>query len=165
MSRKLIATAAALVVLAGAVALTAQADPSPPTGLTPAVYAAAVTEICANALLFGGTHQIGTREGALEVAADIRDSSRRRLSQVAAFPAPPGEARAVVQWLALEQRLADTYARNYVRIFDIIAAPSTRRHIARAASLIHALVHATDSLRQSAGLLEQQLGVPDCTGG
>src|ERR1022692_1845624 len=120
MSRKLIATAAALVVLAGAVALTAQADPSPPTGLTPAVYAAAVTEICANALLFGGTHQIGTREGALEVAADIRDSSRRRLSQVAAFPAPPGEARAVVQWLALEQRLADTYARNYVRIYDLI---------------------------------------------
>jgi hypothetical protein len=165
MSRKLIATAAALVVLAGAVALTAQADPSPPTGLTPAVYAAAVTEICANALLFGGTHPIGTREGALEVAADIRDSSRRRLSQLAAFPAPPGEARAVVQWLALEQRLADTYARNYVRIYDLIVAPSTPAHYAQAASRLQVLVHAADPLRRAAAVLEQQLGVPDCTGG
>ena len=66
-----------------------------------------------------GRHPIGTRAGALEVADDIRSSSRRRLSLGRRLPAPPGEARLVTRWLAVEQRLADVYASNYVRIYDL----------------------------------------------
>jgi hypothetical protein len=42
------------------------------TGITPAAYSRAVFQICANALLFEGSHSLGTREGTLAAAADIR---------------------------------------------------------------------------------------------
>jgi hypothetical protein len=161
-NRRHLAFLAALLTVAMVTAASATAAPTEPT---PAVYAGAVTEICATAVLFEGTHPIGTRAGALEVAADIRDTSRLRLALVAALPEPSSELQFVTQWLALEQRLADTYARNYVRIYDIIAAPSIRRDYARARHQLQTLLQATDSLSGAASLLEQQLHVPDCIGG
>ena len=158
----LLVSLAALFAAALAASASAGAEPA---AFTPAAYSRAVTGICAHALLFEGTHPIGTREGALEVADDIRASSRRRLSLVAALPTPPGEARLVTRWLAVEQRLADAYASNYVRIYDLIAAPWTPEQAAVAPGLLATLMHAPDSLRQAAARLEQQLQVPDCIGG
>ena len=160
--RHLLALLTALFAAALVVSASAGAEPA---AFTPAAYSRAVTGICAHALLFEGTHQIGTREGALEVADDIRASSRRRLSLVAALPAPPGEARLVTRWLAVEQRLADAYASTYVRIYDLIAAPWTPEQAAEAPRLLWNLVHAPDSIRQAADRLGRQLRVPDCTGG
>jgi hypothetical protein len=136
-----------------------------PGAFTPAAYSRTVTGICAHALLFEGSHEIGTRAGALEVADDIRASSRRRLARVAAVSTPPVEARLAARWLALEQRLADVYATTYVSIFDLIAAPWTPEQAAVAPRLLATLMHAPDPLRQAAARLEQQLQVPDCIGG
>ena len=159
----------AILVLAAAItAASAHAQnrrQQAPTALTPAVYSRAVTGICAHALLFEGTHAIGTRAGALEVADDIRASAQRRLSLVAALSTPPVEMRPVARWLSLEQRLADAYATTYVSIFDLIAAPWTPEQAAAAPGLLATLIHAPDRLRQAAALLEQQLKVPDCIGG
>ena len=136
-----------------------------PAAAPAAVYSRAVTGICAHALLFEGTHAIGTRAGALEVADDIRATSRRRLALVAAVPTPPAEKRPVAQWLDLEQRLADVYASSYVAIFDLIAVPWTREQAAVAPGLLATLVHAPDRLREATARLEQRLQVPDCVGG
>jgi hypothetical protein len=136
-----------------------------PGAVTPAAYSRTVTGVCAHALLFEGSHEIGTRAGALEVADDIRASSRRRLARVAAVSTPPVEGRLAARWLALEQRLADLYATTYVSIFDLIAAPWTPEQAAVAPGLLATLMHAPDPLRQAAARLEQQLRVPDCIGG
>jgi len=152
-----------LAVLGAAVSIwsaAAVADPAP----TADAYARAVDRICAHSLLFERTHQIGTRAGALAVAADIRSTARRRLARVAALPTPSSEARAVARWLALEQRLADAYASAYVRIFDLVAAPWTPEQSARAPRRLWLLVHAPDRLRRAASRLGQQLGLPDCVG-
>ena len=137
----------------------------PAAAAEPSPYARAVTRICAHALLFEGSHPIGTREGALGVAGDIRASARRRLARVAAVPAPFAERRAVARWLALEQRLAEMYALGYVRIYDLIAAPRTSMQYPEAARRIQQLEHAPDPLRRAAARLERHLRVPDCTGG
>jgi hypothetical protein len=159
---------AILVLAAAMTAASAQAQDrgqQAPVAFSPAAYSRAVTGICAHALLFEGTHAIGTRAGALEVADDIRASSRRRLSLVAALSTPPVEMSPVARWLAIEQRLADTYATTYVSIFDLIAAPWTPEQATVAPGLLATLIHAPDRLRQAAALLEQQLRVPDCIGG
>ena len=156
----------ALAVFAAASALIGSSSAGAvPAAFTPAAYSRAVTGVCAHALLFEGTHAIGTREGALEVADDIRASSRRRLALVAALSTPPVETRLAARWLALEQRLADMYATSYVAIYDLIALPWTPEQAAVAPGLLATLVHAPDALRQAAGRLEQQLQVPDCIGG
>ena len=81
----------ALAVFAAASALIGSSSAGAvPAAFTPAAYSRAVTGVCAHALLFEGTHAIGTREGALEVADDIRASSRRRLALVAALSTPSG---------------------------------------------------------------------------
>ncbi len=137
----------------------------PAEAAEPSPYARAATEICAHALLFEGSHQMGTREGALGVAADIRASAARRLALLAAVPAPVGERKPVARWLVLERRIAELYALSYVGIYDVIAAPRAPVQDADAARRIQQLEHAPDRLRRAAVRLERRLRVPDCTGG
>jgi hypothetical protein len=132
---------------------------------TPATYARAVAQVCAHALLFEQPHSIGTRAGALAVADDIRASTQRRLALVAGIATPPGQRTAVVRWLAVKRSLAEAYALNYIRIYDLIAAPRTPRHDTQAARRLASLMHSPDRFRRAAAGFERQLRVPDCTGG
>jgi hypothetical protein len=124
-----------------------------------------VIRICAHALLFEGSHEIGTRAGAVAVADDIRASTERRLTRVAAMPAPPTQRALAARWIGVERRLATVYATSYLGIFDVIAAAETPEQQTQAASLLGKLLHAPDRLSQTAAGLEQHLQVPDCTGG
>jgi len=136
-----------------------------PAVTTATTYSRAVGQICAGAVLFEQPHRIGTRAGALAVASDIRATSRRRLALVATVqPAPRQEAMAV-RWQAVEQRLADAYALNYVRIYDLIAAPRSPQAEPRVARRLARLMRAPERLRMAAARAERQLHVPDCTGG
>lgn len=128
-------------------------------------YSRAVTKICAHALLFEQSHSTGTRAGALAVAADIRASTQRRIVRVDGVPARPELRATIGRWIVVEQRLADMYALDYVRIYDVIAAPRTVAQDAATARRLARLVHGPDGLRWAAGRLELELGVPDCTGG
>jgi hypothetical protein len=116
-------------------------------------------------VLFEGRHAVGTRADALAVARDIRASTRRRLARIEAVGAPREERRPVARWLALERRLADVYARNWVRIFDVVDAADTAPQRAREVVVLERLVHEPDALRRAAARLERVLNVPDCTGG
>jgi hypothetical protein len=124
-----------------------------------------VTRICAHAILFEGSHEIGTRAGAVAVAKDIRASTERRLTRIAALPAPPTQRALAARWLGVERRLAAVYASSYLGIFDLIATAATPEQQTQAAILLGKLLHAPDRLRQTAAALEEQLQVPDCTGG
>jgi hypothetical protein len=128
-------------------------------------YSLAVTHTCAGALLFDHAHHMGTRADALSVARDIRASTARRLARVAALPAPPAEAVTVARWITVERRLADMYARNYLRIYDAISTPGTTAQHDRALRSVRGLLNAPQALREDAGRLELRLRVPDCTGG
>jgi hypothetical protein len=130
-----------------------------------AAYSRAVTQICSGALLFEGSHAIGTRAGALAVAHDIRASSRRRLRRVDALSVPRGLEGLVESWITLERRLADVYAESWVAIFDVIAATHTAAQRARAPRLLRRLLRAPDRLRLAAARIELTLHVPDCSGG
>lgn len=130
-----------------------------------AEYAGAVTQICAGALLFDHEHQMGTRSDALAVASDIRASTARRLVRVTALSVPPELLRLSILWISSQRRLAASYARNWVRIYDTIDAARRPAQRARLAKHLEQLVHAPDRLRLVAGRLELQLHVPDCTGG
>jgi hypothetical protein len=77
----------------------------------------------------------------------------------------PPEPDLSAQWVRLERRLAGVYARSYVRIYDVIAAANTPGERARLPRTLHRLVHAPDALRARTADLEQQLSVPECTGG
>jgi hypothetical protein len=148
-----------VVALAGTVAI---AD----AAVAPSMWSRGVTRICAHALLFEGTHEIGTRAGAVAVARDIRSSTERRLARVAALPAPPLTQRDVAaRWIAAERRLAAIYAGSYLGIFDVIAAPRTPDQQAEAARLIARLLQAPDRVSDTAARLEGLPRVPDCTGG
>jgi hypothetical protein len=127
-------------------------------------YSLAVTHTCAGALLFDHAHHMGTRADALSVARDIRASTARRLARVSALPVPAAEASAVARWIAVERRLADMYARNYLSIYDAISAPGTPAQHDRAVRSVRGLLDAPQALREDAGRLELQLRVPDCTG-
>jgi hypothetical protein len=146
-------------VLVAALAATA------PASAEPASWSDGVTQICAHALLFEGRHEIGTRAGAIAVARDIRASTARRLDRIRALEVPPPQPELSIQWLDLEQRLAAVYASSYVRIYDAIAAAVTRKQRARLPRVLDRLVQAPDALRATTADLEQQLHVPDCTGG
>ena len=166
-SKRFAGLIAILVLFAGITSASAEAQNQRnqvPGAITPAAYSDAVFQICANALLFDGTHAIGTRQGTLEAAADISDSTRRRLSDVAELPTPPAETQAIERWLALEQRLADTLASNFVQLYDLIATLSTPEQNGRAPRLIRMILQASYPLRLAAGHLELQLRLPDCTG-
>src|SRR5689334_6036587 len=150
--------AGALVVIGSALA--AEATP------TPVEYSLAVTHICANALLFDGRHQIGTRVGAVAVSHDIRATGGRRLREVDAVPKPAETAVLAGRWIAIEQRLVEMYSSTYLQIWDEIEAEydSPRKH-AHLAAVLQALVRRPDGLQRRAAALEQRLRVPDCTGG
>jgi hypothetical protein len=141
------------------------ASSTPSAAATPSTWTRAVTGICAHALLFEGTHEIGTRAGAVAVARDIRASTGRRLQRIRALPLRPPHQRLSTRWLRLEQRLAAVYARSYLLIFDAIAAAKTPRQHAQLPSVLGRLLHAPDSLRATTTSVERRLRVPDCTGG
>jgi hypothetical protein len=124
-----------------------------------------VTRICAHALLCEGRHEIGTLTGAVAVARDIRSSTERRPMRVKRLSAAGTRRDLVRRWVALERRLAATYASSYVRIYEVIAATRTPRQHAREPHKLGRLLNAPDRLSVAAARLEQQLSVPDCTGG
>jgi len=149
------------VASAAVVALTT----APPDAAASTSWSRGVTVVCAHALLFEGSHEIGTRAGAVAVAADIRASTERRLARVATLPVSRSQRALAARWLVLESRLAAVYASSYIRIFDVIAAAKTPEQQDQAARLLGRLLHAPDRLRQAAAQLEGRLQVPDCTGG
>jgi hypothetical protein len=157
--RKLASVVAAALVLA-AMAATAAGGA---TGSS-ADYSLAVTRICAGALLFDNAHDMGTRADALAVAQDIRASTARRLALVVAVPVPRELRRISRQWIASQRRLAASFARTWVEIYDAIDAAKTPAQRAALPHRLHELIHAPDPLRLAAGRLELQLHVPDCTG-
>ena len=138
---------------------------APPAAAAPDNWSRGVTRICAHALLFEGSHEIGTRAGAVAVAEDIRASTERRLTRITALPAPPTQRALAARWLGIERRLAAVYATSYLGIFDVIAAAETPEQQTQAATLLGKLLHAPDRLSQTAARLEEELQVPDCTGG
>lgn len=148
------------MVLVAALAATAS-----PSAADPTSWSDGVTQICAHALLFEGQHEIGTRAGAIAVARDIRASTARRLDRIRALQVPPPLPDLSMQWLDLEQRLADVYASSYVRIYNAIAAAVTQKQRGRLPRVLERLVHAPDALRGKTASLEGRLHVPDCTGG
>lgn len=108
---------------------------------------------------------MGTRADALSVARDIRASTGRRLVRVSALSVPP-ELRGIdSRWISSQRRLAQSYAENWVRIYDAIDSALTPAQQAALPERLHRLVHAPDQLRLAAGRLELELHVPDCTGG
>jgi hypothetical protein len=146
-------------------AVVAISTPSAAMAAPPSTWSRAVTGICANALLFEGHHEIGTRAGAVAVARDIRASTGRRLRRIRGLPIIPPQQRLSTHWLRLEQRLAAIYASSYLRIYDAIAAAKTRQQHAQLPRVLGRLLHAPDPLRETTANLEHRLGVPDCTGG
>jgi hypothetical protein len=155
-------------VLAGSV-LAAAALVAPPGHAASAdsatEYTRGVWRICGGSLLFDHPHDMGTRADALSVARDIRASTARRLARVTALPVPSELRRLNSRWISSQRRLAASYARNWVRIYDAIEAAVTPAQNAALPSRLHRLVHAPDRLRLAAGRLELTLHVPDCTGG
>jgi len=131
---------------------------------TAASYSLAVTRICAGALLFDHSHDMGTRDDALSVAADIRASTAHRLTQVVTVPVPRDLGQISLRWIASQRRLAAAFAQTWVEIFDAIDAADTPEEQAALPARLHALVDAPDALRFAAGRLELKLHVPDCTG-
>ncbi len=158
----LIAVGIALV----ASALAATPGRAGPTQTSPAAaYSAAVGRICAGALLFDGEHRMGTRSDALSIAHDIQASTARRLARVTALSVPPELKRISSRWISSQRELASLYARTWVRIYDTIDAARTPAQLATLAARLKQLVGAPDELKLTAGRLELELHVPDCTGG
>jgi hypothetical protein len=155
------------VVLATALAATALAvmPARASSGNAAAEYSLAVTRICAGALLFDHAHHMGTRADARSVARDIRASTARRLARVTALSVPSELTRLSSRWIWSQRRLAASYARTWVQIYDTIDAARTSAERATLAARLHQRVHMPDPLRLAAGRLELELHVPDCTGG
>jgi hypothetical protein len=130
-----------------------------------AAYSAAVTQVCAGALLFDHAHQMGTRADALSIADDIRASTARRLDQITAVFVPPELQNSNNRWIDSQRQLAALYARTWVRIYDTIDTANTPAQRAALPNRLEKLVHAPDALKRAAARLELELGVPDCTGG
>ena len=161
-----LATLAALAVKATLIAsLAAVSAPSAAVATGPSPWSRAVSGICADALLFEGPHEIGTRAGAVGVARDIRASTGRRLRRIRGLQVVPPQRGPANRWLSLERRLADVYASNFVRIYDAIAAATTDGQRDQLPRVLRRLLSAPDALRAAAARLEQRLFVPDCTGG
>jgi hypothetical protein len=165
-----VAVTAALISVPGSAAATsgraAPAGSPGATGSSPAVaYSVAVTQICAGALLFDNSHQMGTRSDALSIADDIRASTARRLDHVTAVSVPPELHELNTRWIDSQRRLAALYATTWVRIYDTIDATHTPALRATLPKRLEKLVHAPDTLKSTARQLELDLHVPDCTGG
>ena len=156
---------AVLLTLAAMATVGTASNPSAAADRSRVTWSAAVTRICANALLFEEEHQLGNRAGAIAVARDIRASTARRVHRVRALRIRPPQRRLSVRWLALEQRLAAVYAKNFVAIYDAIAAAESPQQRAELPEVLRHLLHAPDGLRDKTANLEWRLRVPDCTGG
>ena len=78
---------------------------------------------------------------------------------------PTVDRTLIKRWLALEQRLANLYAKTYVQIYDVIASSNTPTQRHQEVSRLETLIHAPDRLRALAAHLDEQLHIPDCTGG
>src|SRR5689334_18098367 len=109
-------TILSVVVIAAALTGSSRAEGSRPS------WPDGVARICARALLFDGQHAIGTEQGALSVARDIRASTARRLARVRVLPSRPQHPELAARWLRVERRLAGAYARSYVDVWYAIAA-------------------------------------------
>ena len=153
--------AAALASLAASAAATS----GPAADSPAAAYSAAVTQVCAGALLFDHAHQMGTRSDALSIAADIRASTARRLDHVTAVSVPPELQNSNSRWIDSQRRLAALYATTWVRIYDTIDAAHTPAQRATLPKRLEKLIHTPDALKSTAARLELELNVPDCTGG
>jgi hypothetical protein len=150
-------------LLAGAALAAASAAGA--DSVSAAAYARGVTQACKGALLFDHRHPMGTRADAVAVARDIRASTARRLAVVAAVPVPAALRSLDERWIAMERRLAATYARLWVQIYDTIDQANTAAQKAALPAQLELLVHAPDMLKHAAGRLELVLRIPDCTGG
>jgi hypothetical protein len=128
-------------------------------------YSHAVAETCAGALLFEGSHQIGTRAGAVAVSRDIRRTGTERLRRVDAIPRPAATARSLERWLGLERRLVGLYSTNYLRIWNAIERADTRREQAELPRVLQPLIDEPYPLQRRVTVLELALRLPDCTGG
>ena len=128
-------------------------------------YSLAVTGICIGALLFEGSHEMGTRSHALEIAEAIRASTAGRLARVTALSVPPELQDTSSRWVSSQRSLASLYARLWVRIYDTIDAAHTAAERATLGKRLKKLLHAPDALKRAARRLELELHVPDCTGG
>lgn len=124
-----------------------------------------VTSICAGALLFDGRHSIGTEQGAVAVARDIRASTARRLARIGALRAQPEWPLLARQWLRLERRLSELYASSYLSIWHAIASANNPAQRARLPQIVESLLQRPDVPSAHAQRLEGRLQVPDCTGG
>jgi hypothetical protein len=154
-----------LLTLAAMATVGSASNPSSAADRSRVTWSAAVTRICANALLFEEEHQLGNRAGAIAVARDIRASTARRVNRIRALPMRPPQRRLSVRWLALEQRLAAVYARSFVAIYDAIAAAESPQQRNELPNVLRRLLDAPDGLREMTTNLERRLRVPDCTGG
>ena len=124
-----------------------------------------VTRVCTGALLFESRHSIGTEQGAVAVARDIRASTARRLVRIGALRARPERPVLARQWIRLERRLSELYASSYLGIWYAIARANTPARRAGLPRVVGQILHRPDIARGHAELLEGQLQVPDCTGG
>jgi hypothetical protein len=135
------------------------------TAMTRVGYLRAVTRICAKAVLFTGSHPMGTTAGAIEVSKAIRATGHRRLRRVAAVPRPPVIASKAVKWIAIEYKLDNLYAATYLRIWMRIQWAYAHHQRTKLPLVLHRLLHLPDKLDARADRLELILNVPDCTGG
>jgi hypothetical protein len=157
-------TFAAALVIASLISVTnnAAAGSDRPDGHP---WRVGVTKICTGALLFERRHSIGTEQGAVAVARDIRASTAHRLARIEALRAHPERPLPASQWLRIEHRLSELYARSYLGIWRAIAHANSPAERARLPRILGQLLHRPDVAQAQARLLEGQLGVPDCTGG
>lgn len=163
--RRRMLTAAGALAAALAPSGTASAIPPADPPATQAGYSAAVSQICAGALLFSGAHAIGTRPGAVAVSRDIRATGTRRMRRVEAVPRPMETNARAVRWIALERRLVEMYAANYLRIWNEIEKADTPRERAALPARLVPLIQEPEPLQRHALAFERALRVPDCTGG
>jgi hypothetical protein len=157
-------TFAAALVIASLISVTnnAAAGSDRPDGHP---WRVGVTKICTGALLFERRHSIGTEQGAVAVARDIRASTAHRLARIEALRAHPERPLPASQWLRIEHRLSELYASSYLGIWRAIAHANSPAERARLPRILGQLLHRPDVAQAQARLLEDQLGVPDCTGG
>jgi hypothetical protein len=124
-----------------------------------------VTRVCTGALLFEGRHSIGTEQGAVAVARDIRASTARRLKRIEALRVHPERPLLASRWSRVEHRLSELYASSYLGIWHAIAHANSPAERARLPRILGQMLHRPDVAQAQARLLEGQLRVPDCTGG
>jgi hypothetical protein len=158
-------TIRAVTLLAGASVLAYATATAGAVTTTPRAYSQAVVRVCAGALLFDGSHAIGTRVGAIAVSQDIRRTGSRRLRRVDAIPKPPSEATVAESWIAVERQLVEFYAATYLRVWYAIERATTPRQRAALPGELQALINLARPLEHTAWQFEQRLSVPDCTGG